>query len=168
MAKEQESVRSNAPSCHVVVPRTLCFVLCNGDVLVIKRSLHKRIFPGKINGVGGHVEQGEDVAASAAREILEETGLAVTNLWLAGVLHIDGRLGQAEPLPDGRMPGVMHFVFTADSPSCNVQASGEGELLWVPLADVDGLDWVDGDPGLLRHALEARATNRPFSLFKAS
>ena len=120
MANEQESGRSNAPIRHVVVPRTLCFVLYNGDVLVIKRSLHKRIFPGKINGVGGHVDQGEDVAASAAREILEETGLAVTNLWLAGVFH------------------------------------------------VDGLDWVDGDPGLLRRALEARATNRPFSLVKAS
>ena len=134
----------------------------------IKRSLHKRIFPGKINGVGGHVEQGEDVAASAAREILEETGLAVTDLWLAGVVHVDGGLGQAEPLPDGSMPGVMVFVFTADAPSRDVQASDEGELLWVPLADVDGLDWVDGDPGLLRRALEARATNRPFSLVKAS
>ena len=166
MAKEQGGGRLNAPSRHVVVPRTLCFVLYNGDVLVIKRSPHKRIFPGKINGVGGHVEQGEDVAASAAREIFEETGLAVTDLWLAGVVHVDSRLGQAEPLPDGGLPGVMVFVFTADAPSQDVQASDEGELMWVPLADVDGLDWVDGDPGLLRRALEARATNRPFSLVK--
>ena len=167
MANEQESGRSNAPSRHVVVPRTLCFMVHNGDVLVIKRSPHKRIFPGKINGVGGHVEQGEDVITSAAREIFEETGLAVTDLWLAGVVHVDSRLGQAEPLPDASLPGVMVFVFTADAPSRDVQASDEGELSWVPLADVDDLDWVDGDPGLLRHALEARATNRPFSLVKA-
>ena len=153
---------------YLTVPRTLCFVLSGDDVLVIKRSLHKRLFPGKVNGVGGHVERGEDVAASAAREILEETGLAVTHLWLAGVLHIDGRLGQAEPLPDGSLPGVMVFVFTADAPSRDVQASDEGELLWVPLAAVDGLDWVDGDPWLLRRALEARAANRAFSLVKAS
>ena len=168
MANEQESGRANAPSRHVVVPRTLCFMLHNGDVLVIKRSPHKRIFPGKINGVGGHVEQGEDVITSAAREIFEETGLAVTDLWLAGVVHVDSRLGQAEPLPDGSLPGVMLFVFTATAPSRDVQASDEGELMWVPLADIDGLDWVDGDPGLLRRALEARATNRPFSLVKAS
>ena len=168
MVGEQTSGYSNPTSRHVVVPRTLCFVLSGDDVLVIKRSPHKRIFPGKINGVGGHVEEGEDVAASAAREILEETGLTVTNLWLAGVVHVDGGQGQAEPLPDGRIPGVMLFVFTADAASRNVHASGEGELLCVPLADVDGLDWVDGDPGLLRRALEARATDRPFSLVKVS
>jgi len=168
MVGEQESGRSNPPSRHVVVPRTLCFVLSGDDVLVIKRALHKRIFPGKINGVGGHVEQGEDVTTSAAREIFEETGLAVTDLWLAGVVHVDSRLGQAEPLPDASLPGVMVFVFTADAPNRDVQASDEGELLWVPLTAVDGLDWVDGDPGLLRRALEARAANRAFSLFKAS
>ena len=167
MVGEQESGRSNPPSRHVVVPRTLCFVLSGDDVLVIKRALHKRIFPGKINGVGGHVEQGEDVTTSAAREIFEETGLAVTDLWLAGVVHVDSRLGQAEPLPDASLPGVMVFVFTADAPNRDVQASDEGELLWVPLAAVDGLDWVDGDPGLLRRALEARAANRAFSLVKA-
>ena len=92
----------------------------------------------------------------------------VANLWLAGLVHVDGSLGQAEPLSDGSMPGVMVFVFTADATSRAVQPSDEGDLLWVPLADVDGLDWVDGDPGLLRRALEARAANRAFSLFKAS
>ena len=168
MGEENESGHSILPIRYMVVPRTLCFVLHGDDVLVLKRSLHKRIFPGKINGVGGHVEQGEDVTASAAREILEETGLAVTNLWLAGVFHVDGRLGQAEQLPDGSLPGVMVFVFTADAPSRGVQASDEGELLWVPLTAVDGLDWVDGDPWLLRRVLDARATNLPFSLVKAS
>ena len=37
-------------------------------------------------------------------------------------------LGQAEPLPDASLPGVMVFVFTADVPSRDVQASDEGEL----------------------------------------
>jgi 8-oxo-dGTP diphosphatase len=150
-----------------VVPRTLCFVL-NGDaVLVLQRAPHKRLFPGKINGVGGHVEPGEDLTASAAREIREETGLDVADLWLAGVVHVDGSLGQADPLPDSRMPGVMVFVFTARASTREVHASDEGELHWVPLAEVDRLDWVDGDPGLLLAALAARATGQQFTLFKS-
>jgi len=150
---------------YLTVPRTLCFVLHGDDVLLIQRARHKRLFPGKVNGVGGHVEAGEDVAASAAREIHEETGLAVHDLWLAGVVHVDGRLGQADALPDGRMPGVLVLVFTAQADSRAARASEEGELIWVPLSQVHGLDWVDGDPKLLLAALEARRTGQPFSLY---
>lgn len=150
---------------YLTVPRTLCFVLHGDDVLLIQRAQHKRLFPGKVNGVGGHVETGEDVAVSAAREIFEETGLEVSDLWLAGVVHVDGRLGQADALPDGTMPGVMVLVYTAQAASRDVRASEEGELLWVPLSQVHGLDWVDGDPKLLLAALEARRTGRPFSLY---
>ena len=153
---------------HLTVPRTLCFVLYGDDVLLIQRAQHKRLFPGKVNGVGGHVEAGEDVAASAAREILEETGLAVDDLWLAGVIHVDGQLGQADALPDGTMPGVLVLVFTAQARSRDVHASEEGELIWAPLSQVHGLDWVDGDPRLLLAALEARRTGRPFSLYLAA
>jgi 8-oxo-dGTP diphosphatase len=150
---------------YLTVPRTLCFVLHGEDVLLIQRARHKRLFPGKVNGVGGHVEAGEDVAASAAREIREETGLAVDDLWLAGVVHVDGRLGQTDALPDGSVPGVMVLVFTAQASSRDVRASEEGELIWVPLSQVHGLDWVDGDPKLLLAALEARRTGQPFSLY---
>jgi 8-oxo-dGTP diphosphatase len=150
---------------YPTVPRTLCFVLHGDDVLLIQRARHKRLFPGKVNGVGGHVEAGEDVAASAAREIFEETGLEVNDLWLAGVVHVDGRLGQADALPDGSMPGVMVFVYTAQARSRDVRASEEGELIWAPLAQVHGLDWVDGDPRLLLAALEAQRAGRPFSLY---
>lgn len=152
---------------HLVVPRTLSFVLLGDQVLVIRRGLHKRLFPGKINGVGGHVEAGEDVCTAAQREIEEETGLHISDLWLAGVVHVDGGLGQAEPLPDGRMPGVMVFVFTAQAHTRRVQPSDEGELMWVPLAQVHGLDWVDGDPELLLQALAARRARRPFFVYKA-
>jgi len=150
---------------YLTVPRTLCFVLHGDDALLIRRARHKRLFPGKVNGVGGHVEAGEDVAASAAREIREETGLAVDDLWLAGVVHVDGRLGQTDALPDGSVPGVMVLVFTAQASSRDVRASEEGELIWVPLSQVHGLDWVDGDPKLLLAALEARRTGQPFSLY---
>ncbi len=153
---------TTAPTAYLVVPRTLCFIFHGRDVLVLRRSLHKRLFPGKVNGVGGHVEAGEDIYLSAQREIEEETGLAVTDLWLAGVVHVDPALGQTVPLPTGATPGVIVFVFTAQAEERAVRQSDEGELMWVPLDQVDGLDWVDGDPRLLRHALAARQARRPF------
>jgi 8-oxo-dGTP diphosphatase len=150
---------------YAVIPRTLCFILHGDDVLLIRRSPHKRLFPGKINGIGGHVEAGEDVLASARREAEEESGLHVEDLWLAGVVHVDGGLGQAAQLGDGTLPGVIVFVYVGAAAQRAVRASDEGELVWAPLAEVDGLDWVDGDPRLLRLALEAWSTRRPFSLY---
>jgi len=150
---------------YPVIPRTLCFVLDGDDVLLIKRSPHKRLFPGKVNGLGGHVEAGEDILQSARREIHEESGLEVEDLWLAGVLHVDGKLGQAAALSDGTLPGVIVFVYLGSPPHRDVRASEEGELIWAPLAEVDRLDWVDGDPRLLRAALAANASGRPFSMY---
>lgn len=152
-------------AAYLVVPRTLCFLLDGEEVLLIRRSLHKRLFPGKVNGIGGHVEAGEDVLESARREIREESGLAVDQLWLAGVVHVDGGLGQAAPLADGVTPGVVVFVYLGAAPGRAVQASEEGDLFWASLNALDDLDWVDGDPRLLRLALEAWANRRPFSLY---
>jgi len=149
---------------HLVVPRTLCFVFDGDEVLLMRRARHKRLFPGKVNGLGGHIEAGEDPAASAAREIGEEAGIEVRDLWLAGVMHVEGSAGQSEPLPDGARPGVLVLVYTAQTLSRAVHASEEGELMWVPLAAVDGFDWVDGDARVLRWALAARAQGAPFSV----
>jgi len=111
------------------------------------------------------VEVGEDILQSARREIHEESGLDVEDLWLAGVIHVDGKLGQAATLGDGTLPGVIVFVYLGSAPQRTVRASEEGELFWAPLAEVGRLDWVDGDPRLLLAALEARADGRPFSMY---
>ncbi|MGD1003216.1 MAG: 8-oxo-dGTP diphosphatase [Minisyncoccia bacterium] len=56
---------------------TLCFLLNDrGEVLL---AMKKRGFGvGKWNGIGGKVREGEDVVASAMREIKEEIGVMVS------------------------------------------------------------------------------------------
>jgi 8-oxo-dGTP diphosphatase len=54
---------------YTVYPRTLTFLLQGGDVLLIQRSPNARLFPGLFNGVGGHVERGENVLSAARREV---------------------------------------------------------------------------------------------------
>lgn len=145
-----------------VVPRTLCFVLNGDDVLLIKRSSHKRLFPGKINGLGGHVEHDEDVETAVIREIMEEANIAVTDLWLAGVVNVNISQEQSHIEQTNGVPGVMLFVFTAQAADRNVQASEEGELLWVSLTAVNDLDWVGGKPDLLWMTMDALERKRPF------
>jgi len=49
----------------------------DGKVLVAKRSLKKKIAPGKFHLPGGHVEFGEEPVTALVREFEEEFGLSV-------------------------------------------------------------------------------------------
>jgi 8-oxo-dGTP diphosphatase len=127
----------------LVLPRTLCFV-CNGDdVLLMQRAAHKRVFPGRYNGVGGHVERDEDPSTSARREIREETGLTVENLQLRAVYNIDA----------GAATGIVLFLFTCVSTSRDFRDGPEGTLHWVPRAELNRLDLVEDLPLILPRVL---------------
>jgi 8-oxo-dGTP diphosphatase len=118
---------------YTLIPRVLCFVTHGGDVLLLKGSPRKRLWPNKYNGLGGHVERGESVPAAARREIREEAGLAVRNLRLRGVITID----------TGEAAGIGLFVFTAEALERAVTPSPEGSLHWVNPRELAGLDLVE-------------------------
>jgi 8-oxo-dGTP diphosphatase len=117
-----------------VVPRTLVFVRDGERVLLQRRAPDRRVFPGRLNGLGGHVEAGEELAAAARREVREEAGLELAELELAGLLHV------TEPAAP---TGVLVVVFTAApaDPAAAAAApahpSPEGELRWARLADLE-------------------------------
>lgn len=127
----------------LIIPRTLCFVVNGDDVLLMKRAPHKRIFPNRYNGVGGHIERDEDPLTSARREILEETGLTVRDVRLRAIYNVDA----------GEPTGIMVFVFTASSDSRVVTANAEGTLHWVARNEVLILDLVDDLPEILPRIL---------------
>ena len=77
------------PPRHRPVVGTLGFILSpdRERVLMVHRTYRESDENlGKYNGVGGHLERGEDVAACMEREILEETGLRVRSMSLRGTV----------------------------------------------------------------------------------
>lgn len=135
----------------LTIPRTLSFVLNGDDILLMKRAAHKRIFPNRYNGVGGHIERDEDPLTSARREINEETGLNVRDACLRAVYNIDA----------GAATGIVLFVFTAISDSRQVVANSEGTLHWVARDAVFDLDLVEDLPLLLPRILPMQPTDPP-------
>lgn len=120
---------------YTVYPRTLVFLIRGDEVLLIRRPADARLFPGLFNGVGGHVERGEDILSAAIREVEEETGLHVETLQLRAILSIAH--SQLDRDGEGRMhdeePGALVFIFVG-YPSPDEVTSGEaGELRWIPL-----------------------------------
>ncbi|MGE3536848.1 MAG: NUDIX domain-containing protein [Candidatus Tectimicrobiota bacterium] len=136
----------------VTIPRTLCFVTNGDDVLLMKRAPHRRVFPNRYNGVGGHIERHEDPLNGAIREIAEETGLAVYDVRLRAVYNIDA----------GEATGIVLFVFTAESRQRELSVSSdEGTLHWVPQREVLSLDLVEDLPEILPRVLAMRPDAAP-------
>jgi 8-oxo-dGTP diphosphatase len=94
---------------------------------------------GKWIGVGGHMEENEAPEECVLREIKEETGLAVTDLRLRGILTFI--------LPD--WGNELTFLYTADAEDLPLPDCGEGVLRWVPQDQVMDLPLWEGDRAFL-------------------
>jgi ADP-ribose pyrophosphatase YjhB (NUDIX family) len=78
-----------------IIPAVSVAVLRGGTVLLVKRA--RAPSQGLYAYPGGKVEPGETLAAAAARELLEETGLVATRYRPLRDIHIDGS-GEGHPV----------------------------------------------------------------------
>jgi len=132
------------PDRYALVPRTLTFLFQADQVLLLK--VNQGGWAGLYNGIGGHLEQGEDPLTAAGRELWEETGLKSVDQRLAGVVTVD----------TGTSPGIALFVFVGQADPATLQSGPAGTVEWVPLAEVEHLPHVQDLPFLIAHAVESR------------
>ena len=127
-------------SRYQLVPRTLIFIRNKDKYLFIHKKISDSFGYGKLNGIGGHIEKGEEPYESAIREIKEETGLIINVLSLAAIVFIDIRIN----------PGILMFVYSAAYKNGSIQASAEGELVWIAKNKIkERNDFVKDVPFLL-------------------
>ena len=137
---------------YMLIPRTAIFVRRGDSYLLLKGAPAKRLWAGKYNALGGHVEQGEDVLSAARRELQEETGLEV-DLWLCGTVVVDS----------GQNPGICLFVFSGECLQGEPKSSPEGIAEWVPFEALGALPVVEDLPVLLGRIREMKRGEIPFS-----
>jgi 8-oxo-dGTP diphosphatase len=136
---------------YMLIPRAAIFVRRGDEYLLMKGAPTKRLWAGKYNGLGGHVERGEDALSSAKRELLEEAGLTV-DLWLCGTVIVDA--GET---------GVCLFVFCGENARGEIKAGEEGSVEWVGLEAVRHLPVVEDLPILLERIHAMKRGDAPFS-----
>ncbi len=140
------------PDRYAIIPRTISFNLRQSEILLIKLPQDHPGWAGRYNGVGGHVEIGEDPLSAARREVLEDTGLTASGQNLVGVVTVD----------TGQSPGIGLFVFVGKSIEGNLEASSEGTPTWLPVDDLAAFQLVDDMEFLVPQALKAYSEGNVF------
>ena len=139
---------------YMLIPRTLIFLTRGDSVLLLKGAPHKRLWANRYNGIGGHIERGEDVLTAARRELREETGLEVLNLRLCGTVTID----------TGEVPGIGLYVLKGTCTHGGPVPSPEGTPEWVPVSDIHQHPLVEDLHTLLPRALAMEPADPPFAV----
>ncbi len=118
MPKQEQGVTVDR---YMVIPRCLIFLTKGDEVLLLKGAPTKRIWANKYNGIGGHIERGEDALTAARRELMEEAGLVDVDLWLCGTAFVDA----------SEKVGICIYVFRGEYLRGEIVDSGEGKLEWL-------------------------------------
>ena len=136
---------------YMLIPRTAIFVRRGDEYLLLKGAPTTRLWAGKYNGLGGHVDRGEDVLASARRELLEEADITA-DLWLCGTVIVDA----------GEI-GILLFVVVGENPQGDVKGSKEGTPEWVKKEALVDMPVVEDLPVLLGRIHSMKRGDPPFS-----
>lgn len=136
---------------YQVIPRCLIFITREDSVLLIKGNPHKRLWANLFNGIGGHIEFGEDILTAAQRELREETGLTVDDMWLCGNVMVDA----------SEKTGISIFIFRGTYQGGDLISSEEGELEWVSQASLADLPMVEDLYALLPRIISLQKGQPP-------
>jgi 8-oxo-dGTP diphosphatase len=131
----------------------LIFLIQEENVLLLKGAPKKRLWANLYNGIGGHIEKGEDPLTAALRELHEETGITGVDLRLCGTIMVD----------TGEDLGIGIFVFKGSWAGGTLQPSSEGSLKWLPVDQLDQFPLVEDLYTLLPAVISLDKTDPPIS-----
>lgn len=113
---------------------TAAYLFNNDHVLLLKRSKGRQLAADLWTGIGGHIEKDElnEPKMACLREIFEETGIHESKIKNLKLRYIILRKDKEEIR--------QHYIFWGNTSQWTTVDSDEGQLHWIPIADVTKLE----------------------------
>ena len=128
---------------------TMVYCIKDGDVLLMLRNKEPNL--GLWVGPGGKFEPGESPYDCAKRELYEETGLEVNDLYFRGLIT------EISPRPDWQW--LMFLYVATEFSGTIVEDKREGRLSWCSLSEVMQLPIPEADSVFFQKVINI---NMPF------
>ena len=128
---------------------TMVYCIKDGDVLLMLRNKEPNL--GLCVGPGGKLEPGESPYDCAKRELYEETGLEVNDLYFRGLIT------EISPRPDWQW--LMFLYVATEFSGTLVEDKREGRLSWCSLSEVMQLPIPEADSVFFQKVINI---NMPF------
>lgn len=126
----------------LTVKATLTFIIDDGKVLLIRKKTG--FGAGKINGIGGKIEEEEKPEEAAIREVEEEVGVKVCEITSAGILYFYSTNSE---------PDWVVYVYRAKGFSGTPRETLEATPIWVSLDSLPFREMWEDDRHWLPHVL---------------
>ena len=133
------------------------YLTCGDKILLMKRSLHKKLGPGMWAGMGGHMEPADitdpralDMMQVCLREVQEETGITPDNIHNLKLRYITMRKS-----PDRPEVWINYAYFGTLASEIPPPTCDEGIFHWVNMQDILALPMTNVIKETLRHWLTA-------------
>ena len=129
------------------------FIFNGKDVLMLKTSPSKKLFPNLWTPVGGHIEADEfrDPLRACIREIYEETGIWEKELDNIALRYITVRRKDDEIR--------IQYIYFAETKVKTITNSDEGELFWVNKSSLQALEMSFVNKSVIEHYFSIGSNN---------
>lgn len=119
-------------SPRITIKSVTCFLHCSDEYLFIHRTKRDSASDGgRLNGIGGKLEPGEDYLTAAIRETKEETGLTIT----PQQLQLKAIVNMTSGYPEDWV--ICFFAITVPTKEIpRGLENDEGQLIWLPKGKV--------------------------------
>lgn len=139
----------------VLLNSSVAFLKRNGQYLLMKRAMGRKIAPGIWSGIGGHADPEElnSPLSTCLREIFEETGITQNHIFKLELRYIIIR----------RADDVIrqNYVYFGETDVSDVTDTEEGTLHWIPEAELLEREFTKTYDAMLKHYIKVSDENAP-------
>jgi 8-oxo-dGTP pyrophosphatase MutT (NUDIX family) len=144
----------------------LCFreTQCSIEILIVKRQMQRKLYPGLWECGGGQVRLGENFLEAIKRQIQEELGIIVDEAWPFRTYEIKTRELKQKKIPGVKFVCLWNNYVNRKEPQ--IDKKEHSQWKWQSIDNLSEIDFIPGIKKDIRQGWEFYVNNKNMLISK--